>query len=308
LRDESSPGAIAPIGTMLFHIAGTSDADAVRATAKQLALKLPEEPAHRYLSALFEALTSMKAYLDDQARNRLMAALVKRLPSEQDPFAADLFVRAIVEMSHDSPAQEKHVAARYLAAHLPAERAPYRFQPLKEAFTHLIPTLAPDDRHFLAASLLQAAQSNEGAGCAGLLIQVRTQLRSDEILALEALLKQRLRRTRSPYEMLNLAQMLSDIGDTATLNELRPAIAQLTEFIGEQNTFGQVESLTRTWVALERIVDANSELHERVRKYREMLRLPLVVNSSQQVLLGGLEDITGQKFYGDLWRFVESAG
>ncbi len=63
------------------------------------------------------------------------------------------------------------------------------------------------------------------------------------------------------------------------------------------------------WVRLEAVADRDMDRKKRIQKYVDLLALPLVVGGNRKALLDGLEPepLTGAKFEGDLWRFVDWA-
>jgi hypothetical protein len=48
-------------------------------------------------------------------------------------------------------------------------------------------------------------------------------------------------------------------------------------------------------------------MQQRVQGYVDLLQLPLMVGDARKALLAGLEELTGQKFEGDVWRFMDWA-
>jgi hypothetical protein len=77
-----------------------------------------------------------------------------------------------------------------------------------------------------------------------------------------------------------------------------------TQSLSDGFTFNM---LTSQWVALERAANTHLDLQKRIQAYIDLLRLPLMVGDARKALLDGLEQLTGEKFEGDLWRFVDWA-
>lgn len=104
-----------------------------------------------------------------------------------------------------------------------------------------------------------------------------------------------------------LGEALAGLSGKLEATGAQPGAAALEEAMRTRNDFEAVPGTAAAWVTLEPIAYRKLDDQKRVQAYVDLLRLPLVVGDARKALLDGLEQIAGEKFEGDLWRFMDWA-
>jgi hypothetical protein len=119
-----------------------------------------------------------------------------------------------------------------------------------------------------------------------------------------AALVERMKGAKALDSLLALGKALSAIESHVRPQEAQQGLKLLSPT--SQKTLWDADCAA-AWVRLEQVADRDLDAGKRIQKYVDLLAVPLVVGEARTPLLEGLETLTGAKFEGDLWKFVDWA-
>jgi hypothetical protein len=103
----------------------------------------------------------------------------------------------------------------------------------------------------------------------------------------------------------SLGKALAALSAKLEPKDVQPGVAALLRFLEDANE--HQETLVHVWLELEWVAKYGDPVRENFDRYVKVHQFPLMIGRQRRAVLDGLEKLTGEKFEGDLWRFVNWA-
>jgi hypothetical protein len=182
---------------------------------------------------------------------------------------------------------------------------------LGQALAGLSGKIEAKDIQPLAAALVKRMETEQASYALSLLGQALAglsgKLEAKDVQPGAAALVKRMETEQASDALSSLGEALAGLSGKLDAKDVQPLVVVLEEATKTRNDFEVIPGMAAAWVTLEPIAHGKLDDRKRVQAYVDLLRLPLVVGYARKALLDGLDQLTGEKFGGDLWRFVDWA-
>jgi hypothetical protein len=303
---EQNSDALGSLGETLAHLTMSSKLDAQ--DVKPLAEALVERMIAADSYAFGRLLASLSSKLDTQDVKPLVAALVERLKVEQD---IDVFSALGVGLAGLRQKFNVQPSAGALVERLKVGQDSNVLVDLGETVNNLTSKLDAKDVQPLVAALverLKVEQNSDAVSELGLaLAGLSSKLDAQNVKPVVATLVERIKVDQGTKALSALGLALAGLSSNLGAKDAQPSAAALKASMKTRNDLEDIPRMVKAWVPLEQVAYANLDPRTRIQTYVDLLGLPLVVGDARKALLDGLDQLTGEAFEGDLWRFVDWA-
>ncbi len=321
MEREQDRDALSQLGKALAGLSGKLEAKDVQPLAAALVKQMEDKqdsghgpgfvPHWTSSWHLSEALAGLSGKLETKDVQPGAATLVKRMESEQYSGALSLLGKALAGLSGKLEAKDVQPLAAALVKLMEREQRSDFLSKLGEVLAGLSGKLEAKDVQLLAAALVKRMESEQDSYALSLLGKALAGL-SGKLVAKDvqpgaAALIKRMESEQDRYALSRLGEVLAGLSGKLETKGAQPLAAALEEAMRSRNNFAAVPRMAAAWVTFERIAYGKLDDRKRVQAYIDLLRLPLVVGDARKALLDGLDQLAGEKFEGDLWRFVDWA-
>jgi hypothetical protein len=270
-----------------------------------LAERVRTERDVKVYSGLCDAIAALSGSLDEKASGQIAAALSHRQATNFDGFGRPS-LKALTALRAQVKSSELRAPTEALLAVLKEMAQPWFSSQLIEPFNLLAEKLDAKDAAPMAAALANWIEDQGGLHAYLEYVQAFPalcgHLDSKSAQAAATPLLERMKVETDAEALSALGEALASIA-----GKLRPEDARLAMnilFQAWKANAGQGIS-GKAWAPLEAAADRDEPIPMRLQKYVDLLALPLATGTKD--FIDGLEPLTGQKFDGDLWHFVDWA-
>jgi len=313
MKREKDSEEVSLLGHALAGLSDKLETKDVQPGAAVVVERMQSEQDGYVLVQLSEALAGLSGKLEAKEVRSSAAALVERMKTEHDTDALWDLGEALAELSGSIEAKDVQPLAAALVERMKTEHDTDALFSLGETLAGLSGKLEAKDAQAFAVALVERMKTEHDSDALDSLHEALTWLsgwiEAKDVQPRATALAKRMEREQDGLVLSMLGKALAGLGRKLEAQDLQRAATALGEAMktSERVSFAQLSRMATAWVMLERVAYTDLSLQKRVQAYVDLLRLPLVVGGARKALLDGLEQLTGEKFEGDLWRFVDWA-
>jgi predicted sugar kinase/membrane protein implicated in regulation of membrane protease activity len=347
MSTEKDTRALSRLGQVLASLSEKLDPKDVQPLAAALVERIKTEINTQNLFLLDEALGNLSEKLDAKDIQPLAAALVERMKTEKDSESLSSLGKVLGSLSGKLDPKDVQPAAAALVQRMSTEKDTRALSRLGQALASLSEKLDPKDVQPLAAALVERMKTEKDSESLSSLGKVlgslSGKLDAKDVQRLAAVLVERMKTEKDSEALFSLGNVLSSLSEKLDPKDVQPAVVALVgQMKAEKDSrllsslgktlvsFGAIlrveeaqtalgflserwyedhgrDASTEDWISLEVVADRDMDLHGRIQKYVDLLALPLIIEENRKTLVDGLEALSGAKFDGNMWRFVDWA-
>jgi hypothetical protein len=282
--------------------------------SEELVLKLAErmdtELNGRSLSALGKALASLSIGMDPRRVLSLTSRIEGRIKIEREDERFLSLWEALGDLSGKLRSKDVHPTAVALVEQMTKnEQSSHALAALGTVLGSFCSKLEAKDVKPAALAVMRKMEIEQNsydlASLGMALGSFCSKLEREDVRPAVSVLIERMKIEEISPALAALGAALCGLSGKLDLNDAKVGTTALERRMKtEQNSYDLLY-LAKSWVVLERVASSETGGQQRLQKYIDLLKLPFISGDTQRELLTGLELLAGDRFEGNIWRFVD---